>query len=319
MKKKEDIIQTNESETVLNDSLRHYLLEECYAMIMHLSADGKDIPDTASPILKYSKEYCCKVDLNNTEVLKLHKELSKKIAPARPKTIWLLHKEAQKKNIFSFLGPVLLVKRLMLVALISLVLFILISLSSKINDENINYSIFEKSGYVLFIVLAFYITSASLGAAFSNLFQANKYILNNTYDPKHESSYWIRFVLGIIAGFLLAVVIPMPESFTDNALTTNIEVFSRPLLAMLGGFSAALVYRILFRLVFAVESIFIGKEDDKTEQKIANMQSINDLDKDNERQKLVNQLLTLQGQINLGKTAEQINEEIQKTIINISN
>ena len=300
------------------DSLKYYLLEECYAMVKHLSADGKTIPANSEIILNFGKKECCDADMDKKKVLKLHNELAKKIAPARPKTVCLLHQESQKKNFFSFLGPVALVKRLMLVAIISLLIFIVISLSSQINDENIHYSIFERSGFQLFIVLAFYLTSASLGAAFSNLFQANRHILNNTFDPKYEASYWIRLVLGIIAGFLLAVIIPMPEEFTKNEQTTNIEVFSRPLLAMLGGFSAALVYRILFRMVFAVESIFIGKQSDQLELKLANTQTANEMDKENERQNLVNQLLTLQGEINKGKTADEIHDEIKKTISGIS-
>jgi hypothetical protein len=305
-------------ETIPKESLKHCLLEECYAMVEHLSAEGKTIPVLASPILQYDKKNCGNMDMTDEDVLKLHNELSKKVAPARPKTILLFCKESQKKSMLNFLGPVNLVKRLMFVALTSLILFIIISLSEDINDKNIQYTIFEKSGFSLFIILSFYITSASLGAAFSNLFQANKHITNNTFDPKYENSYWIRFVLGVIAGFLLAVIIPMPEEFAADNKTTNIEIFGRPLLAMLGGFSAALVYRILFRMVYAVESVFIGKQSDVVEQKITNMKSANEMDKENERQKLVNQLLALQGQINTGKTPEEISKEIQNTISRIS-
>ncbi len=300
------------------DSIKHYLLEECCAMIKHLSADGKTIPAIASALLTADKKQCSDNSLHEEEVLKIHNELSRKIAPARPKTIWLLCKESQKKGILNFLGPVNLVKRLMLVAIISLILFIIISLSNHINNENVHDTIFEKSGMSLFIILSFYITSASLGAAFSNLFQANKHILNNTFDPKYETAYWTRFVLGIIAGFLMAVIIPTPDEFLKNQETTNIEVFMRPLLAMLGGFSAALVYRILFRLVYAVESVFIGKQSDQVEQKLANLKSANELDKENEKQKVVNHLLALKGKLANVKDADSIHREIDQTIDKVS-
>ena len=307
-------IKKTTMETNSKDNLKNDLLEECYAMTKFLSANGKEIPIKAIPILSFEKKNGNGVEMDNLDLLKLHKELSKKIAPARPKTLWLLYKESQTKSVFNFLGPVLLVKRLMFVALLSLIMFIMISLSSQINDENIGDTIFEKSGFVLFIVLSFYLTSATLGAAFSNLFQANKFITNNTFDPKYETSYWIRLVLGIIAGFLLAVIIPMPEGLIDKEHTTNIEVFSRPLLAMLGGFSASLVYRILFRLVYAVESIFIGKQSDYADQQMANMQETNEIDKENDRQQLVSQLLTLQGEITQDKSPEEVKKEIEKTI-----
>lgn len=304
-------------ETKTNESLKYHLLEECHAMVKYLSADGKNIPASASAILNLSKEECCKADMNEQDVLKLHNELAAKISPARPKTICLLHNEDRKKDIFNFLGPVALVKRLMLVALISLFIFILISLSSQINDDNIQESIYKKDGFQLLIVLAFYLSASSLGAAFSNLFQANRHITNNNFDPKYETSYWIRYVLGIIAGFLLAVLVPIPESLQDKNEITNAEVLSKPLLAMLGGYSAALVYRVVFRLVHAIESIFIGKQSDQMDQKLAHMQTANEMDKQNERQKMVNHLLNLQAEINAGKSSDELKEIVKKTINNI--
>jgi hypothetical protein len=38
--------------------------------------------------------------------------------------------------------------------------------------------------------------TAGLGACFAALFLANRYIAEGTFDPKYESSYWIRFILG---------------------------------------------------------------------------------------------------------------------------
>ncbi len=303
-------------ETKCKDDLKHVLLEECFAMVKHLSADGKSIPDCSNLILNFDKADCYNSNLNEQQVVKLHNELSKFVAPARPQTLNLLQKEAQKNQTFSFLGSVTLVKRLMLVAIISLVLFIAISLSSHINGKTIDQSIYDNSSIELFIVLSFYLTSASLGAAFSNLFQANNHIKSNTFDPKYESSYWIRYVLGIIAGFLLAVLIPLPESITQNKETTNIEILSKPLLAMLGGFSAALVYRILFRMVFAVESIFIGKQSDIYKKDLANAKKASEMDIANEKQKMVNHLLSLQGEINKSKTTtpEEMSKQIQSKI-----
>jgi hypothetical protein len=313
MEKQKDFI-TGGAEKEIN--LKHYLLEECFAMVKHLSSEGKEIPTAASAILDISKKECCDFKMDSKEVLKLHKELSKKIAPAQPKTIWLLYKESQTAKWISFLGPVKLIRRLMVVAIVSLILFILISCSEMINVKNISDGIYALDDFKLFVVLSFYLTSASLGATFSGLFQANRYIVNNTFDPKYEASYWIRYVLGIIAGIMLATIIPMPE--VDESGSAQLAVASRPMLAMLGGFSAALVYRILFRMVYAVESIFIGKQSDQSDVKIANMQTANEMDKDNQKQKFINELLSLKGIVTEGKTSEEVNAEIQKKINNIS-
>lgn len=309
------IIKTKENKA-LNIKIQHYLLEECFAMIKHLSSYGKEIPTLASPILNFNMEDCSNINITEEEVLKLHKELSKKIAPASPKTVWLLYKESQSAGFLNFLGPVKLIRRLMLAALISLILFILISCSTEINAINISDGIYKLNGWSLFIVLSFYLVSASLGATFSSLFKANRYIINNTYDPKFEASYWIVYVLGIIAGIMLAVIIPIPNESATKSL--QMTVASRPMLAMLGGFSAELVYRILFRMVFAVESLFVGKQSDQLDSKIADIQSAKEMEKENEKQQFINQLLSLQGQLNKGKTSDEINDEIQKKINEIT-
>lgn len=93
----------------------------------------------------------------------------------------------------------------------------------------------------------FFLAAGGIGAAFAALFRAYVYIAEGTYDPKYESSYWIRFILGLMAGVLLPALVPLGT--TSSAVT-------RPALALVGGFSAALVYRILQRLVDVVGSIF---------------------------------------------------------------
>lgn len=300
----------------METSLRQYLLEECYAMVKHLSAYGKDIPTETTSILKSEIVDLKNIEIPDQEVLKLHRSLSKRIAPASPKTVWLLCKESHKVKWLNFLGPVVLIRRLMFTALFSLICFIAISLSPQINFENIKSGIYALNGFDLLVVMSFLLTSASLGASFSNLFQANQYIVKNIFDPKYESSYWIRYVLGIIAGIMLAMVIPVPDA--NKVGEAHLAVASRPMLAMLGGFSASLVYRIMFRMVFAVESIFIGKQSEETERKLANLQMSNDIELENGRQKFLNKLFKLQSQINHGKSAKEIDEEVQKIISEIN-
>lgn len=304
----------------MESNLRKYLLEECYAMVKHLSSYGKDIPSDSVFLLQCEATDLSSLEVSGQEILKLHRALSKKVAPASPKTIWLLCKESNKSQLLKFLGPVGLVRRLMLTALVSLLVFIITSLTKDINVTSIGESIYDQSGVQLLIVMIFYLSSASLGASFSNLFQANNYIVNNNFDPKYESSYWIRYVLGIIAGIMLAVVIPVPEEVASGDGETTIAQLadaSRPLLAMLGGFSASLVYRIMFRLVYAVESIFIGKQSEETERKLANLQTANDIELENNKQQFVNKLLKLQAQVSQGKSANEIAAEVQTIISEI--
>jgi hypothetical protein len=109
-----------------------------------------------------------------------------------------------------------------------------------------------------------YLTAAFLGAAFFALFTANRYITRWTYDPAFEKVYLIRIFLGVVSGVILAIFIDAKKLFgySNNAAQfTNPKVL-QALLALLGGFSADAVYRILRRLVATFEALVEGKSSD---------------------------------------------------------
>jgi hypothetical protein len=175
-----------------------------------------------------------------------HDQLSQLVAPATPRTLLLLDNERAGSGNWSFLGPVRLVRTMMATSFAFLVVFILTALSPDVNTGS--GDIFHSAGVSLLINEIFLLSAAGIGAAFAALFRANRYIARGTYDPKYETSYWVRFVLGLIAGIVLAALVPVSKGNT----------FSRPLMALLGGFSASVVYRILERLVSTLESFVRG-------------------------------------------------------------
>ncbi len=301
-------------------SLYEYLQEECNAMVKHLSAHGKEIPLEASILLRQCSDESNSSEIPEAAILKLHRILSRKIAPAHPLTVTLLCKEMNKNIFLRFLGPVSLVRRLMLTAILSLVLFVVISISKYITPKIIEENIYNMQGTVVLMILLYYLSSASLGATFSNLFHVNKYISNSTFDPKYESSYWIRLVLGVMAGLMIAVVIPIPS--VDDGMGNEMKQLvhsSRPLLAMLGGFSSSLVYKILSRLIFAVESIFTGKQDSFDEKQFAQLETVRDLENQIKQQHMEKVLSELQVQIKLGSKRDEMGKNVQKLINDISN
>jgi uncharacterized membrane protein len=137
----------------------------------------------------------------------------------------------------------------MLVAAVSsITLFILLAMSPDVNTRS--GDIFRSSGLTVLLNLLFFLVAGGIGAAFAQLFKAYRYIADGTYDPKYEASYWVRFILGLIAGVVLPALVPLGQSGGSS--------FTKPLLALLGGFSAAVLYRILERLVLALESVVRG-------------------------------------------------------------
>ncbi len=289
-----------------NNHLGDYLLGECYAMVKYLSAEGNQIPVLAEELISRD-------NLTGKETVQLHRRLASLVAPARPQTIWLLYNESRKKGLLSFLGPVGLIRRLMLTTFLSLGAFILLSLSPDVNSESITKGTLGDSGVELLLNLLYLLSAAAIGGCFSNLFQAHKYILNGTYDPKYECSYWIRFVMGLVAGLMLAVIIPVTTEL-NSVPSNSVGMITIPLLAMLGGFSAALVYRILNRLVFAVESLITGSDSDRNEKRISELKNLNEQEKVLDKKSFVMKLQTIQSMVNQNSGAEAVDKKIQELI-----
>jgi len=295
----------------VNSEMGHYLINECIAMVKYLSAEGSAIPPDAINLIDTNQEKGLEWD--SKEILNLHKNLSTRVAPARPKTISLLYKEAEEGSWFNFLGPVGLVRRLMSTTVLSLVAFILISLSRYVNDASVSKGVLADHGVELLLNLMFFLSAAALGSCFSNLFEANKYIVRGTYDPKYESSYWIRFVLGLIAGLMMAVLIPA-SLVTEQS--PGIGFLTVPLLAMLGGFSASLFYRILNRAVTTIDTLLTGNSNNKLEKKTDDRLQKQNQQQVQEKKQIVEELLALKSEIKEGDTNKKLTNTIDKILMN---
>ncbi|MGE5343827.1 MAG: hypothetical protein ACM3SY_20345 [Candidatus Omnitrophota bacterium] len=235
-------------------TIEEHLKSECEAMAKYALGNNLKVPpELIGSLQRYLKEGSAEQGDHTVEVENLviiHDQLAKIIEPAKPRLVLYLNQEARKNNLLKFLGPVPFIRRMMGVALISLVLFILISLSPAIDANSNDWDPLTSSGFGLFMRELFLLSAASIGVSFISLFRSNRYIADGTFDAAFESSYWVRYILGIMAGFLLATLIPVENSIKSG--------FAKPLLALLGGFSTDVVYEILNRIVEAVKSMISG-------------------------------------------------------------
>ncbi len=251
-------------------SLAHQLNNECDAMACYALSNGLDVaPDTISQLknLTDPSEHIADSDQTTRKMAAIHQALAKVVYPATPRAITLLHEERNKQPFMYFLGPVPLIRRLSGVAIFFLVALLITSLDKGVNVENINLGLLNSNSHILFMNQLFLLCCAGLGAAFAALFQANAYIAKATYDPRYDSSYWSRIILGVIAGIIIVELLPM-SLFAEGAMKN----FGKPALAMLGGFSANVVYRILWRLVESMETMVKGSGKQGQEQQQAMIQ-----------------------------------------------
>lgn len=240
--------------------LSEQLNEECQAMVRYALASGLQVPPGATTVLSHCEQDKAQVeDIQNLTTI--HGQLSQLIAPATPRAILLLAREKARKGFWTFLGGVPFTRSMMLVSGIFLVSFVLISMSPDINAERTTGDMMRSSGLALLLNQIFYISAAGLGASFAALFQANQFITKGTYDPKYETSYWVRMSLGLIAGLILSQLVPLDGDKTLGDL-------GRPALAMLGGFSASAVYKILKRIMDSLEALAQGNARDLLDSQV---------------------------------------------------
>ena len=224
----------------ININLSQHLYDECQVLAKYALTSGKQVPvSVIQSIDTFSKVASGEHLPEQLEELAIaHETLVKIVAPARPETILLLAQSSGNHFFSRFFGPVCLIRHLTAVAIFFLVMFFILTLTL---NRTQNYQLNDM------IQLLYYLSAAGLGAAFAALFKVNRYIVNVTFNPNFSFSYWIRFTLGLIAGLTLVILIP---------IETTSFVLAPALIALLGGFSSDVLYRILTRLITMLEAIF---------------------------------------------------------------
>lgn len=315
---------TNQNNPYARLNLRKQIYMECRAMAEYALARGKLVPADAIKNIEVFEVYSSADNEEPPESLKqidianlvdTHYMLVRLIEPATPQTVLLLDLEQETGGRLRLLGPVSLVRQLMLAAIVCLFIFIGLIASPYISEQTLTDNVLSAHGISQLSCLIFYMSAAGLGGSFAALYKANDYISKGTYDPCFQSSYWIRFALGIIGGLLLAVLIS-EKSLQDEGMLSNGVI--RPLLAILGGFSADLLYTFLSRMVETFKSLFEGSSqnilDAKAQEGRARLAS---LEVDG-RMKLAQNIIQMQQQID-GETnpeavKQQMNELLQGLI-----
>jgi hypothetical protein len=227
-------------------------------MVRFASASGLSLPASAVEIVRQfstGQATAGSYPLTNKTIDRLviaHSRLSKTIAPATPRSVRLLEEQKPRTQLGRILGPVRLICQMMVFALVLLLLFVLLLSFTNVAAirDPIESIIRTDSGWTALWTSLFYLSAAGLGAAFAGLFAANRSVSEGTFDLTQESSYWTMIVLGLIGGVLLAQI--LPNDFE------GLGELTKPLLALLGGFSAPAVYGILNRLVQTVEALVQG-------------------------------------------------------------
>lgn len=290
-------------------ALRDQIVREAAEMVRFAFASGLRVPPSAVSTVERYQGPDAAADL--APLVQAHGALAKIVAPATPRSIAFMAEESGRRGRWGFMSPVAAARRMMGVGLVCTALFIVISLSKKIDGSSGARDIFDAYGMGLLVNEVFWLASAGVGASFALLYQMNEYIVGSTYDPRHEASYWLKLVLGIMAGFILAVLVPLDGVVSADGVAAEL---TRPTLALVGGYSASVVYRILNRLVEAVESIFRGDAKDEAARREQAAASKATDEAAQQRLGVAGKLVDLQHAVAAGISPDELNRRLRDVV-----
>jgi hypothetical protein len=104
----------------------------------------------------------------------------------------------------------------------------------------------------------FLLCAAGLGACLTALYRASREVARGTYDPEFDHTFLQRVVLGMATGLILAELLPIGGGSSPLVL---------PAVALVGGFAASVVQRMLSRVVAALEALFSGDPDEQEDSR----------------------------------------------------
>lgn len=210
--------------------------------------------NSQNPVLPMSSDG--NSDVSSTQLAAAHLALAQLVAPASPGTLAFLQDQKAKHPIGYAFGAIPLARKMLLIGIGSLIGLLAISLSSRINSENIRHSLLASQGISLLYVEMFLSFGALIGASLANLKRLEPFISNCTYSARYESSYWIRMVVGLISGIILSQFLTINTTHGSGAAGAESLDMEQPLLALLGGFSGEFVHNVLNHFVGVLNNIF---------------------------------------------------------------
>jgi hypothetical protein len=287
--------------------LRDQLLREALEMVRFAFASGKSVPTSVvDTVEQYESHPDDAPPLAPSPLVLAHSRLAKIVAPATPRAIELLsHGDAAGR--FAFLGPVALVRQLMVVAIVCVAAFVVISLFEATGTHTVTFV--NSWGWKLLVNEVWWLTAAGVGASFAILFRVNEYIRTSNYNPRYAPTYWVKFLLGVMAGYILVALLPFDLSRQGGGIR-----LIQPTVALLGGYSASAVYRILSRLVEALEAIFRGDAREVIAEREQAAAARADEEASRARVRLAARLVDVQRQIAAGATTEEVSATLGEIV-----
>ncbi len=184
-------------------------------------------------------------------LINAHNILVKNIAPVTPKSIEYAKKIRDNEKGKPIFNSIPLVRNLIILSVVFLIVFIATGLSPQVNNTSLNEGIMNNSGLSLLLNLTFLSAVSGLGVLFFLLKKISVAIKNTTLVEEEFVSYTAQILIGIIAGLIMSEIISFYSS-SDK----SISLFSKSILALIGGFSSDAIFSVIQGIIDRIKSIF---------------------------------------------------------------
>ena len=186
------------------------------------------------------------------DLVDAHNMLCANVAPATPKSIIYTRRIRDKNRGKKFFRQIPLVRNLIILAVLFLVAYVCLGQTEAVSNESLDKGVLENTGTDLVLNLSFLASIAGMGVLFHLLKQVSNSVLNSTLVPEETINYVSQVLLGIISGIVLSEVIVL---YTTDP--TDINLFNKSVLALIGGFSSDALFSILEGLITRLKNIFV--------------------------------------------------------------
>jgi len=228
------------------------LLTQSLAMLRYALASGLSVPAATVQAVAAAAERAGSAprdppraapDQDVRALAGVHAELAHLVAPATPHTLVLLGGDATPGAGWRRFVRIPVVAQMMTAAILAILAFVGLSLTGSVSE-------------------LFFLSAAALGAAFSALFEIMRSLDRGELDPRQQYTYWIKFLLGLVAGLILATILHVNGAAAgappDGAASDRALHLSSAGLALVGGYSSSLLHRVLGRLTESLEALLTG-------------------------------------------------------------
>ncbi len=274
-------------------------------MGLSLPAEAVDLVDAARRQAALQPDDVSYTVLPLSALTEAHKQLVTAVAPANPNTIELLADE-EAHGVRRYFGATKYARSLAFLAIALFTAFVLLQVWR------------TGAGAPLWLDIVITALASVIGGIFYVMFALSRQLTRGSFERGLEGRYTNLIILGGLAGTALAFLIVEPAATTTTPDSTSISVLlTRPLLALLGGFSARAVYRILERLVGTVEALIKGSGDELVAAHELAAKARATAEIFDHKTETVTDLLRISRGIANGSGVDQIRSEIEALVANI--